>query len=165
MKINTTPILNHTVTELAFSGSLPEDFPCGVTVTSSTVTGKIKNAAGYMTLTADISINYTQPCDRCLVDTEYSLEFALSAPVAVVGALEEDDDDYLFVKGDTLDITGRLAEEIYIHLPERHLCHEECRGLCQECGADMNKTDQAECGCTPKKIDAKWEKIKLMLDE
>ena len=165
MKINMTPILNSQVTQLEFDGTLSQDISLGINIVSSSIKGKIKNTAGYMALQGEISIEYTHPCDRCLVDKTFTLNFEFDAPVAVQGSLSEENDDYLLIQRDILDITERLEEEIYIELPERHLCNSDCRGLCHKCGRDMNEIDRAECGCAPKEVDPKWEKIKMMLEE
>ena len=166
MKINMSQILSSEINELPFSGSLSNiELINGIKITSSTVQGHIKNAAGYMTLSAMISLCYSQPCDLCLKDTEYTLEFEFTASVAIAGTLEDINEEYLFIKRDTLDISERIEEEIYINMQERHLCSESCRGLCNQCGAEMNKSDKSECGCTPKQIDDKWAKIKMMLDQ
>ena len=46
--------------------------------------------------------------------------------------------------GDIIDI-GDLVRDIIISAqPTKHLCKEDCKGLCSVCGANLNKTD---CGC------------------
>ena len=48
-----------------------------------------------------------------------------------------------------------LREQFQLALPMSRLCAQSCRGLCPECGANLNCT---ECGCQPK-----WEAPRLAL--
>ena len=45
------------------------------------------------------------------------------------------------------DISDEVRTEITLALPMNLLCRDDCRGLCPECGADLNKT---KCSCKPK---------------
>lgn len=47
---------------------------------------------------------------------------------------------------DTLDLTPRVREDILINLPQKYLCREDCRGLCPNCGQNLNVR---QCGCEP----------------
>lgn len=47
-------------------------------------------------------------------------------------------------RGDEIDLTPEVDEQIVMELPVKPLCSGQCRGLCSQCGADLNL---AECGC------------------
>ena len=52
---------------------------------------------------------------------------------------------------------GYFRESFFLAQPLRSLCKEDCRGLCQICGADLNKK---QCGCKKEEyIDPRWEKL------
>jgi uncharacterized protein len=62
---------------------------------------------------------------------------------------------------DFVDLTANIREDIILELPQRALCHDQCRGLCPTCGKDLNEGD---CQCAPSVHDARWhalDKIKL----
>ncbi|MFC1467154.1 DUF177 domain-containing protein [Verrucomicrobiota bacterium] len=44
-----------------------------------------------------------------------------------------------------LDVTEDVREAILLSLPLFPLCDEECKGLCPQCGKNLNK---GPCGCT-----------------
>ena len=46
---------------------------------------------------------------------------------------------------DSVDITEDMRENLLLHIPGFPVCSEECKGLCTQCGADLNKDS---CGCT-----------------
>lgn len=90
-------------------------------------------------------------CSRCL--EEY--DFTLDAPVTLVltpraaavdepGELRSDDLGLCFYDGDEIDVSALVHEQTILALPTRPLCAEACRGLCSQCGANLN-TDP--CGC------------------
>ena len=45
---------------------------------------------------------------------------------------------------DSVDITEDLREDLLLNIPGFPVCSEECKGLCMQCGADLNK---GPCGC------------------
>jgi len=59
-------------------------------------------------------------------------------------ALRAEDLEFSFYQGDEIDLTPLIREQALLALAERPLCREECRGLCPQCGANLNEGD---CGC------------------
>jgi len=49
-----------------------------------------------------------------------------------------------FFSGDEVDLSGLIREQIILNIPFKPLCREDCRGLCPQCGANLNEGD---CGC------------------
>lgn len=60
-------------------------------------------------------------------------------------ALRAEDLEFSFYQGDEIDLTPLIREQVLLALAERPLCREECRGLCPQCGANLNEGD---CGCS-----------------
>ena len=56
-------------------------------------------------------------------------------------------------EGDAVDLDELVREQILLALPLRHLCREDCKGLCQKCGADLNAGD---CRCEKGEVDPRW---------
>ena len=82
-------------------------------------------------------------CDRCL--TMFSQPLSLHAPMLyvmgrVAAADEPDDPEISYVPAGAVDvdITHDLRDFIILSIPEKHLCREDCQGLCPVCGADLN---------------------------
>ncbi len=62
--------------------------------------------------------------------------------------------------GKTVDVAGRVREDLILALPIKVLCSSDCRGLCPKCGQDLNL---GECDCPTEDIDprlAELEKLK-----
>jgi DUF177 domain-containing protein len=61
-------------------------------------------------------------------------------------ALTAEDLEFSFYQGDEIDLSPLIREQALLAMAERPLCAEQCRGLCAQCGANLN---QGDCGCTP----------------
>ena len=80
-----------------------------------------------------LSVDLDLRCTRC---TEF-----FSTTVAVSGFLRA----YSASKDvDSVDIAADMREDLLLHIPAFPVCDEGCRGLCAQCGADLNK---GSCGC------------------
>lgn len=92
-------------------------------------------------------------CGRCLDDYVFSLEqdfeFVLAPdPVKSERGAEELDRDDLglsYYSTEEINLAPLIAEQVLLALPTRPLCSEACRGLCGNCGANLNKES---CGCS-----------------
>lgn len=60
--------------------------------------------------------------------------------------LTEDDLDLYGYDGETVDLEPLLREQLVLSVPFAPLCRESCKGLCPQCGADLN---QETCACQP----------------
>lgn len=101
-------------------------------------------------------------CDRCAapqrapLEVEFDTRFVPQAAVASetdnVELLTEDMGLAAY-EGDSLDVDELVREQILLALPSRNLCREDCKGLCQKCGADLNAGD---CSCEQGETDPRW---------
>ncbi len=93
-------------------------------------------------------------CDRCLDSYPYALAADFQASLEV-GAIDDGAavSDHLCsaevmetvsLAEPVVDVFDLLAQQLFLSLPLKRLCREECRGLCPRCGADLN---EGECGC------------------
>ena len=129
------------------------------------VVGKITNTAGYMRLTLSTSVDYQAECARCLapVSGEFTLDLEKTvAPRNLLEDLDEDKlDDYAIIEDGFLDLDTTLLLQLEMEFPVRFLCKDDCKGLCQRCGRNLN---EGECGCTTKEIDPRLEPLRALLE-
>ncbi len=171
MRIDIAPLLRGEVKTVDFDYeiTLPEDFFEGdvnaadITVKKQLhVVGDLTNLAGYIKLTAKATLDYTALCARCLCPVDSTLTVDFDKTAAVKGTLEnEDNDDYILAEDGLVDIDEPLLEELLLELPFRHLCSEDCKGLCPKCGKRLADGD---CGCDTKTIDPRLEVLRQLLD-
>ena len=79
------------------------------------------------------------PCARCLKATETSVEAEVEeAFVRDMGQEREADDDQYMYSGHVLELDEAVRTALLLEMPSRVLCKEDCLGLCDQCGADLN---------------------------
>lgn len=92
-------------------------------------------------------------CSRCLepfrlpVDASFDqryLPLGHSAGDAEV-EVEEDDLETSYYRDEQIDLDELLREQFYLALPMKPLCAEGCKGLCPQCGTNLN-TGTCDCG-------------------
>ena len=57
--------------------------------------------------------------------------------------------EYL-AEGGRAELDVIASEQIYLNLPLKPLCREDCQGLCPTCGANRNRL---KCGCRSEELD------------
>ncbi len=166
MLININPILKGEKSEISLEYELSIDekiddiaFP-----ESFNVEGSVKDMAGYITLSLCADVKYTASCARCLtsVPVEKQISFNKTVVADTAELQNEDNDDYIFSRDGYIDADEALTEQILLELPLRHLCKEDCKGLCPKCGADLNVTD---CSCETKDPDPRFDVLRKLLEE
>mgnify|MGYP000155189366 FL=1 len=100
------------------------------------------------------------PCDRCLeaVPTEFILEFTKNVDLdesSEEQAMELDEKNY--IDGYNLDVDKLLYNEILIGWPMKILCREDCKGICNMCGQNLNK---GTCDCEDTSLDPRMSVIR-----
>ena len=131
------------------------------------VIGEITNTAGYMRMILTASVEYVAPCARCLRDVPGSFSFEVERTVAPAKDLENPEladefDEYAVIEDGFLDIDEILLELLELNFPSKILCKEDCLGLCQRCGKDLNEGD---CGCKDDEIDPRLAPLAKLLAE
>lgn len=110
-------------------------------------------------------------CSRCLepfttpVDASFELRYVPEpAPDASDEGGEEevaeDDLTTAFYRDGALDISELLREQFQLTLPMKPLCSDACRGLCPQCGTNLNRS---ECECKPEWEDPRLAPLKSLL--
>jgi uncharacterized protein len=61
-----------------------------------------------------------------------------------------------------LDLTEVLRQCVITDTPMKPLCQPECRGLCRECGANLNRET---CRCSAAQRDPRWESLTALLHQ
>lgn len=105
-----------------------------------------------------ITAGYENECSRCLSPTHQDIQVDLEelymhpAPVASEFA----------VGGDAiLDLAPLIRAEVLLVALQPVLCQMDCKGLCPECGTNLN---QQSCDCDRDYIDPRMAKLKELLD-
>ena len=70
-----------------------------------------------------------------------------------------DSEDYVHFVGQAMhaDISAVVRQTIILEVDLKPLCSEDCKGLCTQCGKDLNK---GVCDCQDEEIDERWAALK-----
>jgi uncharacterized protein len=88
-------------------------------------------------------------CVRCLESFRYPIAFEVEEVIGLAGRSQTDVTYYLTEEG-WFDACPLVREQIWVTLPMKPLCRPECRGLCPECGANLNLES---CHCREERVD------------
>ena len=107
-------------------------------------------------------------CGRCLepfdvpVDARFDLRYVPHTENTGDGEREvaEDDLTTAFYRDGVLDVIDLLREQFVLALPMKPLCREACRGLCPQCGTNLNTS---QCDCAPTWEDPRLAPLKSLL--
>ena len=97
-----------------------------------------RTLGGGYALRLQLTARLAGPCMRCLQDA--APEFEVDArEVDQPGGGDELSSPYL--RDGVLDLRGWARDAVALAAPDQLLCREDCRGLCPECGIDLNEVD------------------------
>ncbi|HIS50656.1 MAG TPA: DUF177 domain-containing protein [Candidatus Gallacutalibacter pullistercoris] len=151
------------IKELPFSGTfdlsdteISGSYPF---VTPIIYSGTVKGFAGEAQMEAEVSFTFEIPCDRCteMLRREYRYHFS---HMLVRTLNQEDNDDYILVEDEKLDVDELLRADILLELPTKFLCKPDCKGLCSQCGQNLNL---GECDCDKRRIDPRLEVLQQLI--
>jgi len=99
------------------------------------LSARITRTGNFISVDLKIDAAVHLDCSRCLEEFTAPLakQINLNLPVE---------------NRDTIDITDNVREEIILGYPLKPLCRPDCRGLCPNCGENLNK---GKCSCKKEK--------------
>lgn len=127
-------------------------------------TGRLTVAGdGVFKLDGSLRATIRGECVRCLKPVIRALEIKVGEvfrPQARQNETEEDD-SYAY-EGFVVDLLPALRDNLVLVLPQKLLCREDCRGICPDCGADLN---EITCGCAAGRSEANapFDQLKKLL--
>lgn len=140
------------ISDLEFDGakSMPETLD---------VTGKVRNIAGMLVMTARAVGKMTCVCARCLEEFPRDIDLNIEAVLAEE-LQDEDDPDVFLLDGDYVDLDEVIITHLVLNMEQKLLCSENCKGLCEKCGKNLN---DGPCDCRPD-IDPRLSVLQQLLD-
>ncbi len=95
-------------------------------------------------------------CVRCLE----SFQLALIVPMEEMFTFSAASDPTYVIDERWLDLRQPLREQIMLALPMHSLCRPDCKGLCPNCGQNLN---EGPCTCSTEDIDPRLEDLRKLL--
>jgi uncharacterized protein len=106
------------------------------------------------------------PCARCLEETlvevqgkiqeQFSLPGITSPELGLIDQVEPKEAAFA---DQILNVTELIRQQILINLPLRVLCKASCKGMCPECGQNLN---EGKCECPETPGDPAWQALRAL---
>ena len=142
----------------------PEDLHDAFTLEKVDIAGSIKRYRQSLSFTGHLKTVLETMCARCLevarVPVEADFRYTL-LPAAAPGQdeieLQSDDLEVAYYDGEIIDLVPLVTEQVLLQIPMKVLCRESCRGLCPQCGINLNN---GGCDCDKNVVDPRWAVLK-----
>lgn len=121
----------------------------------------------------DLYLAWHPTCDRCLESFSERMKIPVHTHLAPLyeserqrdrerdqgfdAELVKEDLDFSYYEGDRIMLDEVIREFVILAQPVKRLCREDCKGLCQHCGKNLNN---GPCGCREEPADARWNALK-----
>jgi uncharacterized protein len=100
-------------------------------------------------------------CSRCVepyrfpIDATFDQRYLPSSQASTEAEreVEQDDLETSYYSDDQIDLNELMREQFYLTLPMKPLCRDDCKGLCPQCGTNLNT---GACDCVEQ-----WEDPRL----
>ena len=163
MILDLEPIFNNEgmIKKFDFELDLSEQELSGVRpfTTPVRVSGSAGNYTGIVELRANAEFILDMDCDRCARPINVPLDIKIFHTL-VTHLNDENNDELLLVNELRFDLDPLITEDIFLDLPAKFLCSEDCKGVCSKCGKDLNT---GSCSCE-KEVDPRLAALKQLLD-
>ena len=118
----------------------------------------------------DLSTELEAPCSRCVEPVRVPVKSSfdlLYRPLKTVDTAEdvsisEEETEIGYFTGDGVMLEDVLKEQVLLSLPIKMVCREDCKGLCPQCGQNLNN---GSCDCSPKISDPRWAALEGLRDK
>lgn len=127
------------------------------------VEGLVKNKGTIYEVAGTINATMNELCSRCLEPVVIVLNIPFCEEYREVDFKELDEaseSEVTCFDGDEIEITDLVRENILLAKPLKPVCGEDCRGLCPECGVNMNIST---CNCNSLKTDPRLAVLQKLL--
>lgn len=111
------------------------------------------------TVKGSVQLVLELPCGRCLepVAVPFSLKIEEEIDMKLTDRERmEALDEQFYVKGYNLDVDQLVGHELTLNLPMKVLCAEDCKGICNRCGTNLNR---GTCDCDTRSLDPRMSVI------
>lgn len=114
-------------------------------------------------LNGTIKYTFVDECARCLTTFDNTVETKFDAIlVRELDENNESDEIQLKISEGCVDLEETIKQMIYLTMPMKSLCKKDCKGICPNCGVNLNLE---ECKCEDNLADPRFDKLRDLLKD
>jgi len=130
------------------------------------IKGKLYVQENIVFLDANLKTEIILTCVRCLEEYKFLLEIPIIEKFTLNKAVYSKKtnegttnqmDDLILLQESSINISKLMEDAIIVTLPIQKLCKQDCNGLCQKCGMNLNLKS---CECETSDIDPRMDRLK-----
>jgi uncharacterized protein len=144
--------------------SIPLDEPCYRLAEPLTFTGRATRSGEDVYVEGTLAGSVEAQCSRCLENFALPLDVSLDVMFVPEQESEDAEEDMFesethraYYSGESIDLLEQLRDIILVNLPIKPICRSDCKGLCPQCGADLNREP---CTCERSTGPSPFDKLK-----
>ncbi|MBE5041069.1 YceD family protein [Ructibacterium gallinarum] len=164
MELNLLPILNFEGRKMPIDVTLEmKNYPGDVFRFLSPVKlqGQVMNVGGCLELSAQGTAKISLTCDRCAENFEREIVFSVEERLKKEDPMvHEEDPEFVIFKGNGIELDELVYGSLFMSLPAKMLCKEDCKGLCPTCGKNLNLES---CSCDTQTTDPRFDILDQLL--
>lgn len=108
------------------------------------------------------STDVTYRCVRCLTECTRSLDIVIHEVLSRTPlTTAQEEADVFYAPEETIDLDPLIEQALVLAIEVQPLCRDDCRGLCSECGTDLNV---ATCVCHVQQVDPRLQALSRFYD-
>jgi uncharacterized protein len=96
-------------------------------------------------------------CVRCLEPFDLPTTLEIEETFRLCGSKPRPEQPYAVSEDGWIELAPVLREHGWVAIPIKPLCSPDCKGLCPECGANLNIEP---CDCASRKVDPRWAALR-----
>ena len=124
--------------------------------------GKVRNTAGVLELTGELTTTLHGVCDRCASEFTRAVQIPIHAVLVSEEELEQAEAEWVFgIHDGCADLTDIITTAFVLNMDSQLLCRPDCKGVCFRCGKNLN---EGPCGCR-KEPDSRFAVLQQLLDK
>ena len=123
----------------------------------------ISSATSIADVRGEAAAEINQECDRCLeqfarkIQGHFRIIVTDNSDMTSVASSSDSDVVIFPLEKNQVDISSILLDSIVLGRPMKDICNNDCKGLCAECGINLNQSD---CKCENEAFDERWAPLK-----
>ena len=126
------------------------------------VSGKVYNNGQSLSLDTVVTGKMKTDCARCLSEIEVDVSFEVHELLSQRENEDEVSEDIILFDGYEIELDDIVADSFLMNTSGKYLCRDDCKGLCQTCGQNLNEGD---CKCDDDYIAPGWEALADILNQ
>ncbi len=125
------------------------------------LTGEIFKIDDSAEFTGAISYTFIDECSRCLTEFDNIINFKFQAALVQKEDIESDEIQLIITDGN-IRMDETIKQLVYLSMPMKSLCNNNCKGICPDCGVNLNNE---KCQCENNLTDPRFDKLKDLLKD